>query len=1622
MNTTYRAVFNESLGTWVAVSEIAKSHGKRSSVRKALTALAVAASLMGMQGMANAGEIDAEAAVLAQPTTSQDIQSADAAACEPELDAAGLPIADACKETATSGDQKLVIGAGVVAGLGGLAALLNGGGGSHASAPAPGIAPVVAPDAEPAPSPAPLPGVRIVNATDTQVSAGQICTDVESDNATVINGGHASVGGEGAVGTSVTGNGAKVLNEAGATVTDGGTGTRISGSDAVVINDGETSVTGQGSTGTAITGNGATVTESGTTTVTDHATGIAVQGDDAQINLLGQMTVGNDATGVSLTGNGGNVVIGSAAQGPDAENVKVVGGNATGVTVRGHGNTVSLRGGITVDKDQNAADAAERFTETATGLAVTGSGNTVNLDGQLRVVADGEEIANSVYRSGSGAAETLYGVVVTGDLTGAENTNKVHLNGGVSFIGEKNALTGASGSPLSAGKGVYGSLVSVDGNSELHISGKSSVSGTGTNYPNIVSATNGARVVWENGTLDVDTTRFSTKEMYDNDDKSIDVLALLDVRSGATLDIADSAVLNAGIQSHLIDVSDAGSSVTNHGTLDLTKVNEDSPVSGTSTHISTVAIAAEKGARATNAGTILLNSDNGAAVLENDGNLQKEDYFVGSRGIIAMVGEDTNTAIINNGRIAGHGYNVYGMGAIQGTATNHGVIDLAPIVKDGPVAANRHGVGMYAGNDTHFANTNGIATNAADGVITMHNAGVGMSAQRAGTVINQGTINLVTDEGAPVTEGKLVGMAAYNGGTAVNDTTGVINIQTNAGKAFDADSASRIVNRGQIVVGEGVSPTVDNSDTAVTATPLAGVIAGTGQSVTLDDPLGYVAANHLTNYGAVTNAATLDMRSSWLLNQQGASFSSPSTPLTLAKFENKGTLTAGTVTSGVGYNRAGATMNVGLLSLVSGNNFFNEGNFHGSATAGSYTNKIANTGDWTVSEGDAIYGRLNLINQEGGTLRNTAPGTGALVNISSLPGGQPFNNGGTMTATDGYSALKTGHGDATDNPNNWLVNRSTGVINGMMNGTEKALISMGRATSFGNEGTINVQGNGAVGILGANTGYTTHIINAGTLNVGTEAGKADGTNGTGLVGIKGTNTANQIYNNTTGVINVYANNSYAFGGNGKVVNNGTVNLECDTGCAIFAPGSAAAITGSDKAIAAQTTAPSQGTVPTPAVEAPRMVLRGYQVGTNANGTAGTLRGSHLDVSEVKVDTAFAAGTAAKAVTFDNVFQGTDITGAQNIQSDSAVWTANAAQDAKGIDVTMTKNAYQDVVTDAKLKDAAAALEGAYSNNAVFQSLNLATAAEVTKGVSQLTGQGFGQAMNQAKVLSNRFNVLADNVKETPSGLGFNMVTRGTPGARLAGSEYDMAVLSSRFSVGDQGKVAVRYGVANLASIDAGSNAATSNGLSGVSQFAGVQYVNPIAAGLELSGDLQFEQHRLESSRSLNYGSVNETASSKNGQDKYRANFVVGKPVEVAKGFTVTPMMGLDMRQTRDHAVNEQGAGAYNLNVSGATTTAMDAIGGVKLGYQHANGLNASVRLQGGPNLFYGAGQRQASLAGAPDARFALPDATQRSRFNYNSTVSVGYAKDLLNLSANGYTADQDGVKDYGVMFKVVKQF
>lgn len=569
--------------------------------------------------------------------------------------------------------------------------------------------------------------------------------------------------------------------------------------------------------------------------------------------------------------------------------------------------------------------------------------------------------------------------------------------------------------------------------------------------------------------------------------------------------------------------------------------------------------------------------------------------------------------------------------------------------------------------------------------------------------------------------------------------------------------------------------------------------------------------------------------------------------------------------------------------------------------------------------------------------------------------------------------------------------RGAGMVAGS---TDAGFGDNAQATSTG---VINVINSG-FGMLALNGGTAT---NAGTINL-----RADGTtvpDGTDhqLVGL-GALYGGTAINAESGVINIDTNIGRAFyaDAGSRIVNQGRINV----GAGI-------------------TPAADVGNVSNEAPAPLRKAVRQYTVGTNANGTAGTMRVNHADLVDVKVDTGFTAGTSARVVTFDGVFQGQDIAGAQSVRSASAVWKASASQGAGGnINVTMTKNAYEDVVTDHALKQAAAALETGYTSNAMFRSLNLGTVDEVTNGIRQLTGQGFGMAMKQAQVMSHRFGVLADNVREGPGGLGFNLVTRGSPGSRLAGSEYDMAVLASRFDVLGGGKLAVRYGVANLLNLDRNSRATTRNGLSGVSQFAGMQYGKPLGAGFELMGDLQFEQHRLESTRALNYGNVRETATSRNGQDKYLASVQAGKSMALPNGFSFTPSLGLEMRRTRDHAVAEHGAGLYNLNVTGATATAVDAVAGMKLGFANERGLTGSLSVQGGPNLGYARGNRYASLAGAPDAQFLVPETYGRSRFNYKGRLSVGYAAALSSVMLDGYMADQDRVRDYGVMLNVSRHF
>ncbi|MFY4619879.1 EntS/YbdA MFS transporter, partial [Escherichia coli] len=335
-------------------------------------------------------------------------------------------------------------------------------------------------------------------------------------------------------------------------------------------------------------------------------------------------------------------------------------------------------------------------------------------------------------------------------------------------------------------------------------------------------------------------------------------------------------------------------------------------------------------------------------------------------------------------------------------------------------------------------------------------------------------------------------------------------------------------------------------------------------------------------------------------------------------------------------------------------------------------------------------------------------------------------NRGTITAINGYSAIKTASTGSNSN-GKWIWNTDTGVISGV--NPNAPLIDLGRGYNFANAGTINVQGDGAVAISGGTTSYTVQLVNSGTINVGTAQGKADGTNGTGLIGIKGNGSDTTINNAQSGVINVYADNSWAFGGKTKaIINNGEINLLCETGCEIYAPGTTGTLNDhnstTDIIVPAATSTPTQGSVPTvPADSSAQQKLTNYTIGTNSDGTSGMLKANNLVISDnVKVNTGFSAGTADTTVVINDVFKGENISGAENISSSTVMWNAQGSTDASGnVDVTMTKNAYTDVVTDSSVNNVAQVLDSGYTNNDLYTSLNVGTTAELNSALKQISG-------------------------------------------------------------------------------------------------------------------------------------------------------------------------------------------------------------------------------------------------------------------------------------------------------------
>ncbi|WP_044706193.1 hypothetical protein [Escherichia coli] len=1514
------------------------------------------------------------------------------------------------------------------------------------------------------------------NDGDNAISNGGTGTQVNGDEATVNNNGSTTVDGKDSTGTEINGDKAIVNNDGDSTILDGGTGTRITGDDATANNSGNTTVDGQGSTGTEIAGNNAvvnqdgeldvsggghgiditgdsaTVINKGNITVTDKdsvgvlingdratfantghidvnnsATGFSIATSEGVISLTGSMDVGDISTGMVLSGDGNSVTLA-------VEDLNVTGQKAMGVDISGDSNDIDIAGNILVDKDQTADNAADYFFESSVGVNVTGNNNTVSLNGELTVVSDSELTSRS-HGKRDGSQENISGLIVSGD------NNTISLNGGIQFIGEQKIL--ADGSDIASLRKGFSdtSIISVDGNSSVYLNGTSTIGGDlPLGYTSIIQLKNKAILeIGRDALLGVKDIK-SFNNYYEPVPKIIKATTGSKVINNGNIDIQ-----NIGF----ISVSGEDTSGTNNGNITLSQYDYGNMMSGTNALLST------DGGSVVNNGTIIGKVMEQSSVINRfeTTDVTYDELFNNSvTGITGMLSKTGAMGINNvNGIIDMYGRGSVGMLAVtQAIIENAGTIKLDSLWVDANDTtalpdniaisnARYYGAGMAVGSDSYGSpDANVTAINQLGGVISVYNAGVGMAAYGGSNmVINQGTINLEKNENysSSLSANTLVGMAVYQHGTAINDKTGVININVDTGQAFYNDGTGTILNYGEINL---LGSPMDSADPHMGATPdnldLLSALTGSGETdMRTASSGGFVTTKALANYGNETLNSNVTAKA-WLYNQDKANLTINGELSVGQGLENSGLLDSDTISAAANvYNRASGSIITDLLMLTSGNSFFNEGNFSGSIVGNSYRQNVVNTGSMTVTaDGTSLIGgSFVLYNEAGAILSNSnsavSGGENAIVNITRTSDSLAQVNRGTITATNGYSAIKTASTGSNSN-GKWIWNTDTGVISGV--NPNAPLIDLGRGYNFANAGTINVQGDGAVAISGGTTSYTVQLVNSGTINVGTAQGKADGTNGTGLIGIKGNGRETTINNAQSGVINVYADNSWAFGGQTKtIINNGEINLLCDMGCDIYAPGTTGTLNDhnstTDIIVPAATSTPTQGSVPTvPADSSAQQKLTNYTIGTNSDGTSGMLKANNLVISDnVKVNTGFSAGTADTTVVINDVFKGENISGAENISSSTVMWNAQGSTDASGnVDVTMTKNAYTDVVTDSSVNNVAQVLDAGYTNNELYSSLNVGTTAELNSALKQVSGSQATTVFNEARVLSNRFSMLSDAAPEVANGLAFNVVAKGDPRAELGNNtQYDMMALRKSMTLTEHQNLSLEYGIARLDGN--GSDTVGDNGVTGgYSQFFGLKHQMAFDNGMSWNNALRYDVHNLDSSRSIAYGDVNKTADANVKQQYLEFRSEGAKTFELREGLNVTPYAGVKLRHTLEGGYQERNAGDFNLSMNSGSETAVDSIVGLKLDYAGKEGWSANATLEGGPNLSYVKSQRTASVSGAGSQRFNIDDGQNGGGFNSLATMGVKYSSQESALQVDAFHWKEDGISDKGVMLNFKKTF
>ncbi|WP_410198734.1 autotransporter adhesin BigA [Citrobacter portucalensis] len=1479
---------------------------------------------------------------------------------------------------------------------------------------------------------------RITNDGELNVTDGATGAKMTGDGTVIDNTGDSAVTGAGSTGLYIAGNKALVIGEGDQTIAQGATGTVIAGDNSRIANTGDITVDGAGSTAAVIDGNDNNLTQAGDMLVTNGATGIVTDGTGNEIKNTGHATVRDESSvgfiiageqntfynkgniDVSLNGTGAQVSSDSSQATLDgdinvtsAQDSDGVFRGATGVNISGDSNTVNITGNVNMSADY-MQDSLIASDTSLTGVTVGGDNNNISLDGGLNIDVSDQS-------AGSGQYLNVVGLNVTGD------GNSVAIDGGINITHSE-----------------YGDIddvlihgIDINGNSEATLSGHSTVDTATLSGGNVVLAqvkNGGTLVLDDSSVIDINAKYVDSFNFTSN------ALLMADGESSSIEN--NGSITSQGV--YTIMRADDGAEISNSGNILIYATGNNVSGSDDRTGIT----------QANGNGSVVQNKAGGDITVISD---QTPAYIGGisvyplkwyTHTFYAMLSSGYGSVINDKGAtIHLQGAGVYGVSASRGTAINEGDIYLdgfIPTLDDEnnitgtsywqPSSLYLTSSGMVAGS-TDGGDGDATATNT--GTITVNNAGFGMMALNGGTAINQGVITLTADEGVTGQANELVGMAALNGGIVINDTTGTINIDADYGQAFLSDSTSYIINNGAINLNG--SP-MDDADSHMGSTPTDKIwiqsLPGSGDSDTQTSDAGFFTNGTLANYGNETLNGDVDVNGGWLYNETGASLTVNGT-LTINgganALANYGTLDANAISTWHSlFNEAGGSITTDLLTLNGDVTFYNNGDFTGSIAGTSYQQEIVNTGDMTVSEDgkSLVSGSFYFYNEEGATLTNSGSavegGENTIINLTRANDSLTQVNSGTITATNGYSAITTVNGS---NSPKWIWNTETGVINGI--NPDAPLINLGRGYNFGNQGTINVQGDNAVAISGGTSSYVINLVNSGTINVGTEQGKEDGTNGTGLIGIKGNGNATTINNTADGVINVYADDSYAFGGQTKaIINNGEINLLCDSGCDIYAPGTTGTLNDhngtADIVIPDAATAPTEGSIPTPPADpnAPQQ-LSNYIVGTNVDGSSGTLKANNLVIGDnVKVDTGFTSGTAETTVVVDNAFTGSNIQGADNITSTSVVWNAQGSQDSDGnVDVTMTKNAYADVATDGSVSDVAQALDAGYTNNELYTSLNVSTTAELNSALKQVSGSQAITAFREARVLSNRFTMLADAAPQIKDGLAFNVVAKGDPRAELGNdTQYDMLALRQSLDLTASQNLTLEYGIARLDGD--GSKTAGDNGLTGgYSQFFGLKHSMAFNEGLAWKNSLRYDVHNLDSSRSVSYGDTNKVADS-NARQQY-----LEFRSEGAKTFTmlndtlkVTPYAGVKFRHTLEGGYKERSAGDFNLSMNAGSETAVDSIVGMKFDYTGENGWSASATLEGGPNLSYSKSQRTASLQGAAGQSFGVDDDQKGGGINGLATVGVKYSAKDASLNLDAYQWKEDNISDKGFMLNFRKTF